>query len=311
MEVRPWPAVVAALPPMTDEERERLRASIAEHGVRYPVLALPDGRIIDGAHRWEVTGGTAPVEVLDMDEDAAFALAVSLKIDRAHLTRDQIKAAFAAKAQAAAAMRKAGASVAAVAERLGVSGGWVSRRTNDIFTREGLADRPDRRRQVGREQESTVVERLSAGASQAEVAQALRIAPKTVSNIARRHGRRKKAKEAPIAEPAEVAPRPLVDFRERAEQQDGSPARMAPPRKEPDPAVVVRASRSWLKQAERTSYDLRNLWSQFDAALGDGVAGEVLSQHLDDMAEEFRSFAESIRQGAVERRSRGNGRTTG
>jgi len=51
---------------------------------------LPDGRIIDGYHRWQIAGDNCPYKVLDIDEDKAFALGLVLNIARRHLTPEQI-----------------------------------------------------------------------------------------------------------------------------------------------------------------------------------------------------------------------------
>jgi len=58
--------------------------------VKYPILVLPDGRIIDGYHRWQIAGDNCPYKVLDIDEDKAFALGLVLNIARRHLTPEQI-----------------------------------------------------------------------------------------------------------------------------------------------------------------------------------------------------------------------------
>lgn len=88
---RVWPEVQELLPRLSKDEREALSTSIAEDGgVHHPIVVLPDGRIIDGHHRWEISGGTAPVTVLDVSEAHALKLALVLNIARRHLSKEQI-----------------------------------------------------------------------------------------------------------------------------------------------------------------------------------------------------------------------------
>lgn len=78
------------LPPLSAEERALLRKSIEEDGVRYPVLLDRDGRIIDGFHRTQITkelGVSCPTERLDVDQETADRLRVTLNLARRHLTR--------------------------------------------------------------------------------------------------------------------------------------------------------------------------------------------------------------------------------
>lgn len=89
---QPWPDVQASVPDLTPAELRRLADSIRQDGVQYPILVLRDGRIIDGHHRWQIAGADAPVQVIDIPEEQAFALAVALNVARRHLTTDQIAA---------------------------------------------------------------------------------------------------------------------------------------------------------------------------------------------------------------------------
>ena len=50
-------------PPLSEEDRRRLRDSIAEHGVLIPVSLDQDGRLLDGHHRREWTDRYERVEV--------------------------------------------------------------------------------------------------------------------------------------------------------------------------------------------------------------------------------------------------------
>jgi len=77
------------LPPLTPAERGRLRASIEQDGVKYPVLLDRVGTVIDGFHRQEIAvelGIECPTEVLDVDEEAADRLRLALNLARRQLT---------------------------------------------------------------------------------------------------------------------------------------------------------------------------------------------------------------------------------
>ena len=90
MEIRPWDKLVEALPPLANYEFEALKASIAEHGVLQRILVLPDGRIIDGYHRWRIELD-APYDILNLDDDTAFLLGLATNSARRQMSPDQIK----------------------------------------------------------------------------------------------------------------------------------------------------------------------------------------------------------------------------
>lgn len=84
---------VLNLPPLSAEEYEGLRASIALHGVLVPILLTEDDRIIDGNNRKEIADGLGyecpEVIHAGLTEDEIRALARSLNLARRHLTREQ------------------------------------------------------------------------------------------------------------------------------------------------------------------------------------------------------------------------------
>jgi transcriptional regulator with XRE-family HTH domain len=133
-DIRPWPRVVEFLPPLSSAEREDLRRSIEQYGVQYPVLHLPDGRIIDGANRWDLTGGKAPTEVRDLPEDAAFALAIALNLARRQLSEEQkyeihkrLRKDKEVQRQTALELRKQGKTQEEAAALVGVSQPTIAR----------------------------------------------------------------------------------------------------------------------------------------------------------------------------------------
>lgn len=66
---------------MTDAMLSRLRAEIWRVGFVDPVIALRDGRIIDGEHRWKIASErkeNVPVVYLDVSEEIAKTLTINL-----------------------------------------------------------------------------------------------------------------------------------------------------------------------------------------------------------------------------------------
>jgi len=86
---KPWDLLQELLPPLSAEERIDLEHDIEKWGVLYPVKVFKDGRIIDGFHRWELSGGKVPVEVVDVDEEAGLGLGLRLNLKRRHLSQEQ------------------------------------------------------------------------------------------------------------------------------------------------------------------------------------------------------------------------------
>lgn len=77
------------LPPLSDEERGRLRASIMQDGVVIPVLHDARGTVIDGHHRKELAeelGVDYPTQTLDVDEETADRLRLTLNWARRQMT---------------------------------------------------------------------------------------------------------------------------------------------------------------------------------------------------------------------------------
>ena len=91
IKIKPWDRMRAILPSLSEWEMRLLRESIEAFGVQYPILILPDGRIIDGYHRWLIAGDECPYEVLNISEDEAFELGVVLNLERRQLSFEQIQ----------------------------------------------------------------------------------------------------------------------------------------------------------------------------------------------------------------------------
>jgi hypothetical protein len=119
--IRPWDRLQEVLPPLSTYEFEELKNSIEQYGILQKILLLPDGRIIDGYHRWKIVNGKVPrgaCEILDIGEDSAFALGVLLNIARRNMAPEQIREARKCVKKLALALRKTGKSQPEVAKML-------------------------------------------------------------------------------------------------------------------------------------------------------------------------------------------------
>lgn len=93
----PWPRVQDALRPLNDGELVLLRESIQRDGVVEAVKLLPDGRIVDGHHRWTLSRQLrrrAPLRVLTVDDDDGFRIAMNLNAARRQLTPGETRDAI-------------------------------------------------------------------------------------------------------------------------------------------------------------------------------------------------------------------------
>lgn len=111
---RPWDLLLELLPPLSTEEEIDLGQDIQKDGVRYPIQILPDGRIIDGYHRWKLSKGDTPVVVVNLDEQAALSLGLRLNLKRRQLSQEQ-------RVELVRGLRRRGYTQMQVARLLGVS----------------------------------------------------------------------------------------------------------------------------------------------------------------------------------------------
>ena len=85
-----------ALPPLSPEEYAALEKSILDHGVLVPVLVDEGGVVIDGHHRQKICKHhdlPCPTEIkAGFTDTEKRTLALSLNIDRRHLSREQRRA---------------------------------------------------------------------------------------------------------------------------------------------------------------------------------------------------------------------------
>jgi len=206
MNIQPWPEVVAVLPPLSTEEKARLKASIELQGVRVPILVLPDGRIIDGHHRWELSGGKAPSEVVGLSDEDALVLAQSLNLDRRHLTPEQIHALREKQKAIALKKREEGASQEEAALAAGVSDSTVSRwegePEDENNSQAGNTFKRDKRQKVTKPKRKEINEAVEGGQTLTQVAADFGITPQRAGQIVRQEAKRNVRETSPNIAPS-------------------------------------------------------------------------------------------------------------
>lgn len=218
-QVRPWDEVVAALPPLSTAEGRALQDSIRRFGVIYPVLVLADGRIVDGHNRWDLSGGTAPLKLIEVDEESAFTLAVNLNIDRRQMSPEQIADARqklrkdpVARHEYVVAKKAEGRTQAEIADELGVTDRTISNwERNPNISNRNFSDAkaaPDLRVSIPKAVHETIYQRVQDGEAQAQIAADFKVTPGRISQIATMVEARRREPE-----PAGDVPMPTGKFR--------------------------------------------------------------------------------------------------
>jgi ParB-like chromosome segregation protein Spo0J len=142
------------LPPLTEEEEAALEKSIAENGVLNPIVADENGVIIDGHHRQRIAtrlGKTCPRRtVRDLTEEQKVAMALTLNVDRRHLTREQKRELLAKsiKAEPELSDREHG-------RRTGTTNKTVAKVRGELEGREEIPHAEERTDSAGRKQPAT------------------------------------------------------------------------------------------------------------------------------------------------------------
>ena len=191
--VHTWDDVQNLLPPLTGAEKAALRRSIDSSGVLNPVLVLPDGRIVDGHHRWELSGGTAPVRTLQLSEEEARDLAFSLNLARRQLAPEQLSEVHAQlrrdrtqRRRVALGLRKEGKTQAETAALVGVDRTTVAKWESGTLHKQGESSQSvvlDLRTRVPRKLFRTIHARVRAGETQTDIAAEYKVSQQRVSQI--------------------------------------------------------------------------------------------------------------------------------
>lgn len=184
MELRPWDRLQELLPPLASYEFEALKASIAEHGVLQRILVLPDGRIIDGYHRWEIAGDKTPYDILNLDERSAFLLGLAMNTARRQMSPDQIKQLREKQKKIALELRNTGMSQEKVAGILGVAQQTIDVWEGASITNDGnTCAPPDLRVKIPKKEKNRIRKRIVAGESQSQVAADYKVSRQRISQI--------------------------------------------------------------------------------------------------------------------------------
>lgn len=188
-QIRPWDRVTAIMPLLSSAERRALQQSINEYGVIYPVLVLPDGRIVDGHNRWELSQGDCPFEVLDLEEGTAEILAVALNMHRRHLSHEQQRDVWERwrqmpkeRQEAGLLLRQQGMTQQQVADTLG-----VSQKTVDNWEGQRISSSsnplPDLRVSIPKQQYPAIAERRESGETLAAIAADYQVTPERIGQV--------------------------------------------------------------------------------------------------------------------------------
>jgi transposase len=177
------------LRPLTDSERAELRASIVAHGVVSPIIARPNGSIIDGHHRHELAaelGVSCPQNVIDCTDRQAAVLAIGLNTARRQMAKKE-------RNELMSTMRELGMPTREIAAAVGVGDATVVRSTRcapngarrvDASGRDQPRNKPTDTEQA-RLSDACVKLRRD-GYNQCTIGEALGVSPHTVSKYLRR-----------------------------------------------------------------------------------------------------------------------------
>lgn len=178
------------LPPLSTEERDSLRLSIEAEGVREPVLATEDGRLVDGHHRY---GITRDVRVAVVPGSAGWsdaqcrAHAIKANLDRRNLSPDQRRAVRDEQRRIAARLRSDGWAQAQVAALLGLARQTVAAWEDATNANNSNGCVPDCRVKIPGSEYQRIADRVSAGEPVAQVAADYKVTPFGLRKALKKH----------------------------------------------------------------------------------------------------------------------------
>lgn len=174
------------LPPLSTEEKAAMQMTIAEEGVRYPVLVTEDDRVLDGHHRLEFCPD-APFRVVpgsgNWSDAECIAFVLRTNFERRNLSPDQRRDIHVRKKQVAADLRKQGMTQDRVALLLGVARTTVELWENGNNDSAVIVSAPDCRVKVPGKYHQEIADRVAAGERIEQVAADCGITPRRVRQI--------------------------------------------------------------------------------------------------------------------------------
>jgi len=207
--LKPWHEVQDELPNLSEWEKEKLKESIKEDGILQPILCLPDGKIIDGFHRYKYSGDDLTpdkIKVLGISEEAAKALALTLNSARRNLSLEQtnelwdtLEESRKQRKQTALELRKSGKSQKEVAEATGTDQSTISRWENEEENGNNMNNHnisiPDNRTKLSKKDRKNIFEEYkNSNKTQEKIAADYKISRRRVGQIVQKE-REKREKE--------------------------------------------------------------------------------------------------------------------
>lgn len=184
------------LPPLADEEFAALRQDIKRNGVLNPILVAEDGVILDGHHRFRVDK-KAPFKVIKgLTQEVRLAFVLRSNLHRRNLSSEQKAEVRAKQMRLAIDLKKARRTQKEIGELLGVPRATVARwLTNNVHPNKGSRD-TDVRIVISPTARVEVLEQLSNGKSQRQVAANLGVSQQSISKIKTNHEKSKHRKRS-------------------------------------------------------------------------------------------------------------------
>lgn len=193
------------LPGLSAEETTLLKQSLRNHAtIEMPVLAFPDGRIIDGHHRHRYLPDDVevPIQVLRVSEEEGLAIGLAMNLARRQLSGEQIahiheqlRTKRDLRKATALELRKQGHTQAQAAAKVGVSQRAVAEWEENFSNSKSAKAKPDYRITIPREKHVEIVERRKAGESVDRLASDFKVSPGRISQIIARTEKKSKRVE--------------------------------------------------------------------------------------------------------------------
>lgn len=186
------------LPPLSLEDKEKLKNSIVHDGLRHPIEVDENGNILDGHHRFEIcTEENVPVTtvVIHLDNELEKeAYVYKANLSRRNLSNEQKKQVQKQQITLAKRLNQTrNYSQEQIGKILGVSQQWVSKWLNgNINTTHGNTY-IDTKVKIGKKEKEIIFAQLESGLTQEQVAANLQVTQPRISQIKKNADKKKQA----------------------------------------------------------------------------------------------------------------------